>query len=984
MKRRGLREITAGLILLGFLACTPLTNLTESASSGTTSRSTTDFDDAEELAYEWLCYQQDEVDGYSLAGLVDSFEDYWSEDSPVQICYTYDQAVAIIAFLAYGDEDRAEEVLSTMESMQDSDGYWLNSYWWNGYGEEIRKHVGPVIWMALAAMNYEIQTGDTTYRTMATDAIDWCLEYQDEDTGGIEGGETQWEIADTWTDEEWISTEHNIDAYAALTYFASVDSDKEEEYETAAAQVKSFLDDVVWDSDNNRFYGGYKTDGEYVDTYVPMDVNPWGYLALGDDGDYVYSLDYVEEADGSPGTLDDPCYVYSIDYDDDTITGYDYDWQSDDEEASDDIGGGTLGEDIWFEGSAFMSLAYYMSGEETMADDIITNIIKKQGAEDSQEGGIPYCLNGTNNNYWLMAQENCVSSTGWLILAINRLNPFTGEYMSDEVSSDDTTGDSETTDDSTSDDDSSTYEDDTENDTHSYDPGDDWSLYWSDSFNDSELNEDYWTYATGGWGWGNGEFQYYTDREDNVRIEEGDLVIELLEESYGSGDEAQEFTSGRIYTKDKVEFTYGKIVACIKMPAGGDYIWPAFWMLGYDIDDVSWPGCGEIDISEMFGGDLLSFSSDSTTMSTIHMDTDDTDYDSFPGYGYFGIDSSESYDNGDDLGDDYHYYGLEWDSSQMVFSFDGDEYQTVYLGEDFMSTFKKDYYFLLNIALGSWWWEDDLDADTIKDSGVLDEEQAMYVDWVRVYTRDGIDEEVCEEANALWAEETDSDTVRLYYNPVNGDCNSVSVNYTLNDGSEVSHDMTCDDEDEQDWYYDLTGLSEGDEITFGASFVRTLFSTVTYTTVDQDLEDYTFVGDTVSDDSSDEEAVVEDDDSDESSDDSGDDSSDEDNIAITKDSDGDITFYVTHEESMDYVQLFVEKSGIQYLVPEITDSESEDDGVYTYSYTESGDEYDSDDTVQYRFYSHKDGVQYFSPGPDEDDWSDLYTYSELSSDGDEN
>jgi hypothetical protein len=131
------------------------------------------------------------------------------------------------------------------------------------------------------------------------------------------------------------------------------------------------------------------------------------------------------------GTVADPKYVHSLPYENTTITAYDFDWQYDCAAAYDQNGNpnGERCADIWFEGSAFMSVAHYMNGNTAKADTIIDEIIKKQGTSGSLLGGVPYSLKGTSNNYWRMAQENCVSSTGWLLLAIHRFNPFTGSVV---------------------------------------------------------------------------------------------------------------------------------------------------------------------------------------------------------------------------------------------------------------------------------------------------------------------------------------------------------------------------------------------------------------------------------------------------------------------------------------------------------------------------------------------------------------------------
>ena len=123
-----------------------------------------------------------------------------------------------------------------------------------------------------------------------------------------------------------------------------------------------------------------------------------------------------------------------------------------------------------------------------------------------------------------------------------------------------------------------------------------------DEFDGGSLNSSVWNYDLGignsisGDGWGNNELQYYTDRPENIKIEDGLLHITARRESYmGAG-----YTSARINTQGKFTQRYGRFEARIQLP-WGQGMWPAFWMLGSNIDDVGWPHCGEIDIMEYRG-----------------------------------------------------------------------------------------------------------------------------------------------------------------------------------------------------------------------------------------------------------------------------------------------------------------------------------------------------------------------------------------------
>ncbi len=394
---------------------------------------TSEIDDA----YSWLVSQQDSatLDDGTISGLVDSFEDFSAPNSPITEAYIYDQAVAAIAFMVYGDIERAELVLTTLQNLQADDGSWVNSYWYNGYwGAELRKHIGPITWVAVAVRNYEALTGDTvTYHQMAIDALDYSIQFQ-RSNGGIAGGQTTWDSpGGAWIDEVWTSTEHNINLYPTLLYFADTTPSKKTEYETAASGVMSFLTDVVWDDVNNRFYGGFKNDTGLVDPFVPLDVNPWAVLALG--VEYEDAITYIEEATGHPdtgiGSLEYPRYVYTVEYNDfgDTLTGYDFDWQSDDAPGDPAWGGGTLGADVWLEGSTFMAGAYYALGNSDKGDEILSEIAKKMADAGSMTGGLPYSVNGTNNNYWRMIQQNCISSTGWFVIIGSGWNPYTANLL---------------------------------------------------------------------------------------------------------------------------------------------------------------------------------------------------------------------------------------------------------------------------------------------------------------------------------------------------------------------------------------------------------------------------------------------------------------------------------------------------------------------------------------------------------------------------
>src|SRR5262245_12505230 len=113
------------------------------------------------------------------------------------------------------------------------------------------------------------------------------------------------------------------------------------------------------------------------------------------------------------------------------------------------------------------------------------------------------------------------------------------------------------------------------------------TLVWSDEFNGSALDTARWTYDVGGNGNGNAELEFYSARPDNVKVTGGDLVITALRETYIGNSNA--FTSGRIKTHGRTSILYGSLEARIKMPDLRDGLWPAYWLLGENIGQVSWP-----------------------------------------------------------------------------------------------------------------------------------------------------------------------------------------------------------------------------------------------------------------------------------------------------------------------------------------------------------------------------------------------------------
>ncbi len=231
-----------------------------------------------------------------------------------------------------------------------------------------------------------------------------------------------------------------------------------------------------------------------------------------------------------------------------------------------------------------------------------------------------------------------------------------------------------------------------------------WNLAWSDEFNGTNINTSNWKYETGGDGWGNNELECYTNRSENARIENGNLVIEARKENYNG----MNYTSARLKSQGLKNWTYGKVEARMKLPAGQG-VWPAFWMLGENISQVSWPKCGEIDIME-------HINNESAIHGTIHWDSTGNNTHAQYGAASPNIDVTQ-----------YHVYSIEWDASSIKWFVDGTQYLEANIANNINGTeeFHKPFFILFNLAIGGN-WPGNLDGSTPFPA-------KMYVDYVRVY-----------------------------------------------------------------------------------------------------------------------------------------------------------------------------------------------------------------------------------------------------------
>lgn len=235
-----------------------------------------------------------------------------------------------------------------------------------------------------------------------------------------------------------------------------------------------------------------------------------------------------------------------------------------------------------------------------------------------------------------------------------------------------------------------------------------WQLVWSDEFDGTDgqvLDSTKWAFDVGT-DWGNAQLEFDTDRPENASLDgQGHLAIVARAEPYQN----RLYTSARITTKDRFEPTYGRIEARMQLP-WGQGIWPAFWMLGANIDDIGWPACGEIDIMEYRGQEPTKIA------GSLH------------GPGYSGAQpvtqnfqiANDRFDTG------FHVFAVEWSADEIRWYVNETLYQTVrpadVPGE---WVYNHSFYIILNLAVGGNY------VGPPNSSTVFP--QTMLVDYVRVY-----------------------------------------------------------------------------------------------------------------------------------------------------------------------------------------------------------------------------------------------------------
>lgn len=242
-----------------------------------------------------------------------------------------------------------------------------------------------------------------------------------------------------------------------------------------------------------------------------------------------------------------------------------------------------------------------------------------------------------------------------------------------------------------------------------------WKLVWNDEFEGTDIDMTKWQHQVGGWGFGNNEDQYYTSDAANAYLYNGKLVIKAMKQEYGG----KPYTSAKLVTQGKADWTYGRFEIRAKLPRGKG-MWPAIWMMPTDMQKYGgWPSCGEIDIMEYLGHEPR------TVYGTLHMGNPHI----YRG-GHVELEAT--------LADNFHLFALEWTPTEMRWYVDDEEYYrtSTWLtrnnedadNEPFPAPFDRAFYLQLNLAVGGNWpgYPDDTTVFP----------QTFEIDYVRVYQPD--------------------------------------------------------------------------------------------------------------------------------------------------------------------------------------------------------------------------------------------------------
>ena len=364
-------------------------------------------DAAVEQAYNWLANQQSTNRSFFLftRGLLPSYETGTD-------CFTYDQALACIAFVLKGDFKKASQILDFYNNTYKkqlkkygkfigfSDAYKKDGQWGETWA------AGPNAWLLVSLNYYNCRTGNGQYLELTKALADWLISLQSIE-GGIIGG-----YYGTGEPMTWISTEHNFDCYTAFRDLGISQNDKR--YLEMAKDIKFWLKNAAWNEKQKRFNMGMDNPN------YATDLSSWAVLSLGKA--YDVTLDFAMEY-----SLTKKFYkVKSVE-----VEGFDFGSTYEASHYPDK-------DAVWFEGTAQMVLAFDRTGQAERKGHFLAELDKAitPSAVYKNSSGLPYASNEGTPAYgsWLMQDKPlCISSTLWYIFAKENFNPFSADQKDEQA-----------------------------------------------------------------------------------------------------------------------------------------------------------------------------------------------------------------------------------------------------------------------------------------------------------------------------------------------------------------------------------------------------------------------------------------------------------------------------------------------------------------------------------------------------------------------
>ncbi|HBN79329.1 MAG TPA: glucan endo-1,3-beta-D-glucosidase [Planctomycetaceae bacterium] len=250
---------------------------------------------------------------------------------------------------------------------------------------------------------------------------------------------------------------------------------------------------------------------------------------------------------------------------------------------------------------------------------------------------------------------------------------------------------------------------------HSTIQAEEWKLVWQDEFEGKSLNYQQWETEVNAFGGGNQELQIYTDRPKNVRVQNGKLVLEAHRDNAGIAGTVREYSSGRVRSKHRGDWKYGRFEIRAKLPAGQG-LWPAIWMLPTDEKYGTWASSGEIDIMEFKGQEPK------TVLGTLHYGGQ------WPKNAYSGDQFELKLGS---FTEEFHTFAIEWEEGEIRWYVDGELYQTQSkwhsAAAEYPAPFDQRFHLVMNLSVGGQFVGNPNDSTQFP--------AQFLVDYVRVYQK---------------------------------------------------------------------------------------------------------------------------------------------------------------------------------------------------------------------------------------------------------